>query len=101
MRWPITRTATVGFGLTLAVFLCNTAVFYRITRQVVASQREVVRTHEVLGGLEQLRAAAAAAEAEGRVFRITGDAQYLAAYRSALTRVQEQVEELERRTAEE
>ncbi len=89
MKWPMSRTATVGLALTLAVLLSNAWVFYALTRRMVENERWVVHTHDVLTDLEGVLATVPVAETGGEARALV-----------ALGHIDNQLDALKERTAD-
>jgi PAS domain S-box-containing protein len=83
----VQKRVTVGFGLVLAVVVLNTLLSFGNARRLLTSERQVVRTREVLAALEEFLSLLQDAETGQRGFLLTGDESYLAPYREATAEV--------------
>ncbi len=77
------KRVTVGFALVLAVVVANTLLSFGNARRLLASERQVVRTREVLAALDDYLSLLGDAETGQRGFLLTGDESYLTPYREA------------------
>ena len=82
MKWTVGTKISVGFGLTLAIFLVVGVVAYRSVTQQTEAADWVAHTREVQNQLTQLLSNLQDAETGQRGFVITGVESYLAPFTS-------------------
>jgi PAS domain S-box-containing protein len=87
-RHGLRDAAVIGFGLTLAGLVVGGVLGTANVRQLTRNERQVARTHEVIGELESLPSTLKDAETGQRGYLLTGDEKYLQPYEEALRRVQ-------------
>src|SRR5262249_51517714 len=92
-----TRIAA-GYGLALAALLAIGALCYRSTARLIANEREVAHTHEVLDDLQTILSLLKDAETGQRGYLLTGAKRYLEPYTEARSRVLEVYRDLRTRT---
>jgi signal transduction histidine kinase len=78
----------IGFGLILILLTINAAVSYNHTSRLIANDRRVTHTYQVLNELDDRVSLTKAAETGTRDYIITGRREYLDAYRVAIRRMQ-------------
>jgi methyl-accepting chemotaxis protein len=89
MRWNVGTKISVGFGITLAIFVIVGAVSYQgVTKQTEAASW-VAHTREVQNQLTQLLSNLQDAETGQRGYVITGVESYLAPYADGSARAEE------------
>ena len=89
MRWNVGTKISVGFGITLAIFVLVGAVSYQgVTKQTEAASW-VAHTREVQNQLTQLLSNLQDAETGQRGYVITGVDSYLAPYTDGTARAEE------------
>jgi PAS domain S-box-containing protein len=91
---------TVGFSLLLAALIVNAAVMRRQLGLQIGAESWVSHTRQVLFGLNQLEFLLVEAEAEKRGYLYTGDSNYLAPYRDAITKIEPQIDSIVQLTAD-
>ena len=89
-----------GFALLLAVLIVNAAITKRQLDQQVATGLWVVHSHQVQLRLTETLGLLTDAETGQRGFLYTGDERYLAPYSLAVERIQPQIDDLARLTAD-
>jgi methyl-accepting chemotaxis protein len=89
MKWTVGTKISVGFGLTLAIFLAVGVVSYRSVTQQTEAADWVAHTREVQNQLTQLLSNLQDAETGQRGYVITGVEGYLAPYTSGTARAEE------------
>jgi methyl-accepting chemotaxis protein len=89
MKWNVGTKISVGFGITLAIFVIVGTVSYRsVTKQTEAADW-VAHTREVQNQLTELLASLQDAETGQRGYVITGSESYLAPYADGSARAEE------------
>jgi methyl-accepting chemotaxis protein len=96
MKWTVGTKISVGFGLTLTIFLVVGIVSYRSVTQQVEAADWVAHTREVQNQLTQLLSNLQDAETGQRGYLITGVDSYLAPFTSGSTRAEETRKDLAR-----
>src|SRR5712671_989369 len=94
------RKVRLGFGFALTCLAVVGVVSYLSVVRLNQNAASVEHTHEVLGGLGLLLAAATDSETAERGYVITGDESYLEPSRQAATVVDGQVKRLRELTAD-
>src|SRR5882724_10692601 len=89
MKWTVGTKISVGFGLTLAVFLIVGIVAYRSVTQQGEAADWVAHTREVQAQLAELLANLLDAETGQRGYVITSVEGYLEPYTNGIARVEE------------
>ena len=89
MKWTVGTKISVGFGLTLAIFLVVGVVAYRSVTQQTEAADWVAHTREVQNQLTQLLSNLQDAETGQRGYVITGVESYLEPYANGSARVDE------------
>jgi PAS domain S-box-containing protein len=94
------RKVRLGFAIALGCLVVIAAVSFLSVAQLNQKAAWVEHTHEVLGGLEALLAAATDSETAERGYVITGDESYLEPYRQAARLAEADEAALRRLTAD-
>jgi len=89
MKWNVGTKISVGFGITLAIFVIVGAVSYRSVTKQTEAAAWVAHTREVQNQLTQLLSNLQDAETGQRGYVITGVESYLAPYTDGTARVEE------------
>jgi methyl-accepting chemotaxis protein len=89
MKWNVGTKISVGFALTLAIFLIVGIISYRAVVQQTEDSFWVAHTHEVQTELAQLLSSLQDAETGERGYVITGLDRYLAPYTDGTAHVDE------------
>src|SRR3979411_3157142 len=89
MRWNVGTKISVGFGITLAIFVIVGAVSYRSVTKQTEAATWVAHTREVQNKLTQLLSNLQDAEAGTRGYVITGVESYLAPFTDGTARAEE------------
>jgi methyl-accepting chemotaxis protein len=100
MKWTVGTKISIGFGLTLAIFLVVGIVAYRSVTQQTEAADWVAHTRDVQNQLTQLLSNLQDAETGQRGYVITGVESYLAPYASGTARVEENRKSLARLVAD-
>ncbi|MEG4395864.1 CHASE3 domain-containing protein [Microcoleus sp. BROC3] len=100
MKQSLTPQITAGIGMVVALLIFNAATSYRNTLKLVANERWVGHTHQVLAELEATLSTLKDAETGQRGYLLTGEERYLEPYHSAIARINEQVVGLQQLTAD-
>ncbi|HET8579923.1 MAG TPA: CHASE3 domain-containing protein, partial [Nitrospiraceae bacterium] len=100
MRWSIENRMVAGFGLVLAFVLVIGVVSYSNTKKLIANSQADARSHGALQVLEGTLSAAENADLGERRYLITGEESYLSPYRTAVSRLPEQLRYLREMTAD-
>ncbi|MDB6100357.1 MAG: methyl-accepting chemotaxis sensory transducer [Gammaproteobacteria bacterium] len=100
MKWTVGTKISIGFGLTLAIFLVVGIVAYRSVTQQTEAADWVAHTRDVQNQLTQLLSNLQDAETGQRGYVITGVESYLAPYASGIARVEENRKSLARLVAD-
>jgi PAS domain S-box-containing protein len=87
MRWSTKRKLTLGLTLAIAVLVVNALVTFWNIGNVLAGDRWVIHTREVVSGLDEVLAAVREAESAQRGYLLTGDASFLEQAESAEGRI--------------
>lgn len=75
--------ATVGLALVLTFFLATGVLAWRNVEVLRANNQQIIHTHEVIVGVEDILSAAQDAETGQRGYMLTGDVRYLQPYEAA------------------
>jgi methyl-accepting chemotaxis protein len=89
MKWNVGTKISVGFGITLAIFVIVGALSYRSVTKQTEAAAWVAHTREVQNQLTQLLSSLQDAETGQRGYLITGIDSYLAPYTEGTARVAE------------
>jgi signal transduction histidine kinase len=91
MRLVLRNTLTIGFALALLGVIADAVVGHRNIADVVKTNREVARSHEVQTALERLLSTIKDAETGQRGYIITGRVRFLEPYREAVADVEKRL----------
>ncbi len=86
-KWPVELTVEAGFAMALIVAGAIGVLLYRSTAGLIDNSLSLVRTHEVLQGIESAMAAVTEAETASRGYLLSGDDAYLTGYSNAISDV--------------
>ncbi|MEP0868682.1 GGDEF domain-containing protein [Trichocoleus desertorum AS-A10] len=100
MKWSIEKSITGGFGIALLVLSLIGGLGYHNITQLVATANWVNHTYRVLEAQEVLLFHIANAEAGQRGYVITGQEEYLEPYYISTNTINDQVDTLQRLTAD-
>jgi len=100
MHWSIENRMVAGFGLVLAFVLVIGVVSYFNTKKLIANSHADARSHGALQMLEGILSTAENADLGQRRYLITGEESYLSPYRTAVSRLPEQLRYLRETTAD-
>src|SRR5207249_10760894 len=100
MHWSIENRMVAGFGLVLAFVLVIGVVSYFNTKKLIANSHADARSHRALQMLEGILSTAENADLGQRRYLITGEESYLSPYRTAVSRLPEQLRYLRQTTAD-
>jgi signal transduction histidine kinase len=100
MAQSVENKIKIGVGIVLAALIANAALSYRATRILINNDRWVSHTHQVLTALEVVLSTLKDAETGERGFIITGSNEYLEPYRSAVRRIDDDLQTLKELTAD-
>lgn len=100
MRLSIAGKTAAGFSVSMVIVLALGVVSYRNTQRLFETSKQVTHTHDVLQQIEQVVSTAKDAETGQRGYVITGLDRFLEPYNAALTRLDGEVRELRRLTAD-
>ena len=100
MKISIGAKLWAGFLSILLVIVIIGLVCYQSTTTLVGTASAVTHTHKVIGTLTELLSALQDAETGQRGYVITGEASYLAPYRTAVPKIDDILNELKRLTAD-
>src|SRR5215204_6321243 len=92
------KKIAAGYALPLAVLVAVGVVAHLNTNNLVTTAGQIHRTHQVLQSLEQTYARLADAQSGIRGYVITGDKDFLRPYNDASTRVEEEINEVQKLT---
>ena len=90
----------VGFSLLLAILIVNAAVTRRQLGLQIGAESWVSHSHQVLLELSQLELLVVDAETGQRGYLYTGDSKYLAPYQDANSKIEPQLDVVEKLTAD-
>lgn len=96
MNWSVGTKIAAGFGLVLAVFMAVGAVSYRSTVGLVEATDARKQTYDLIDELDGTFLLLAELQLAQRGFVLTGDEDYLVAYRQAADRIPVGIEALRR-----
>ena len=94
------RGILLGIGLIIVVLIFNAGLSSWNTRQIAEATERVTHTNEVLDAMDAILVTMVDAETGERGYLITGDAQYLEPYNSAIAAIHENIEHLKDLTAD-
>jgi PAS domain S-box-containing protein len=100
MNWNVEAITRPTFGLALAILLVISILEYQNARALVAANRWVVHTHEVLTELEATLSAVKDAETGRRGYVTTGDERELAPYFTSQSELPARIRHLRELTAD-
>src|SRR5688500_13765700 len=100
MHQLLERRWVASAGTAIVLLALSIVLMFRSTGQLRSATSGVAHSHQVTNGLESVLSLAKDAETGHRGFVITGDPRYLEPYDAAITVVLEQVDALERLTAD-
>ncbi len=101
MEIPYKRVGVVvGFSILLALLVVNAVVTRRQLGVQIGAASWVSHTRQVLFGLNQLELLLVDAETGQRGYLYTGDSKYLAPYQDAISKIEPQLDEIARLTAD-
>jgi methyl-accepting chemotaxis protein len=100
MRWSIGGKTAAGFGISMVIVVVLGVVAYRSTRSMLQTSLQVTHTHDVLQQIERVVSTLKDAETGQRGYILTGVDAFLEPYTAATERVQGEVQELRRLTAD-
>ncbi len=89
-----------GFAAGATILLLLAALIWNFSLQAVDATRFVIRTHEVLGSLGRLQFQLYRAEAEQRGYLISGEENYIEAFRQSVAAMRSELEQLDKSVAE-
>lgn len=90
----------VGFALSLAILTTIGLISYKSTNELIETSRREKHTYHVLNQLDQLNSQLINAETGQRGYIITGEQRYLEPYSAAMERLELQIKELQKLTAD-
>ncbi|MDQ3928700.1 MAG: diguanylate cyclase [Chloroflexota bacterium] len=93
-KWPVEKKVFSGFTLALVVLVVIGSLAFYNGAMVIASQRRVVHTQEVLAQLGVTYSTVQDAETSQRGYLLTGDGSYLEPYHAAIQQVDPHLAEL-------
>jgi methyl-accepting chemotaxis protein len=100
MQWTISRKIGMGFVIPVVILLVIGAVAYRSMTKLVETSYQVAHTHQVLQELEAVLVTMVDAESGERGYVITGEERFLEPYQHALSRIHEEIKQIETLTAD-
>jgi diguanylate cyclase (GGDEF)-like protein len=100
MKWSIEKSISSGFGLALLVLSLVGGLAYWNTTQLINTASWVNHTYQVLEAKERLLSHMANAETGQRGYIITGEAEYLEPYYISINTIKDQLDTLQRLTAD-
>ena len=100
MNSQISRSQSTGFALILLLLLIIAGVSAWNTWLLHENNRWVAHTHEVISSIDSFLLTLREAESGQRGYLITGNAAYLEPYRTGASKVQVQVDQLRKLTAD-
>src|SRR6266849_10538163 len=100
MAYSLRGIAWTAFAIAVALLIGSSVFLFRATRKLSASEVLVAHTHEVETVLEDLGSAVFQASNSGRAFILTGDDDLLRGYRSAVTEIPGDLDQLHHLTAD-
>ena len=95
MSAKVTRTLWAGVTIGVAFLIANLVLSIVNTRQLREESISILRSNELLLALDNVLKLVVDAETGQRGFVITGQAEYLAPYRSAVGSIQNQMDQLQ------
>ncbi len=100
MNSSVSKGATLGFILAIAVLLASGWLSYRNIQRISRHEALVVHTHEALDALHDVMATLVNAETGQRGYIITGEAAYMEPYRAAAGALKGHLDRLQQLTAD-
>lgn len=100
MRWSISHTINIGFGVALLILSIVGVASYRSTIGLVEASARVAQTHRVIEQLESVFSRLKDVETGERGYIITGRPGYLEQYNVALGRIDQDLGNLRSLTAD-
>ena len=100
MRWTVGKKISVGFSLTMVIVLVLGVISYRSSRFLLQSGQQVTHTHDVLRQIDLVLSTLKDAETGQRGYLLTGIDRFLEPYTAAVQRVNADIDELRRLTAD-
>jgi len=97
---PFRKVTAIGLVLIVLLLVLNMFVSQWNTRRLIENEHKVAHTQRVLTTLEEVLARVTEAETSERGYLITGNADYLKPYQTAIARSEETLKRLERLTAD-
>ena len=97
-RIEVDLPPTLGLSAIIFFFVCAGLISYWNIHILERNSRLITQTHEIILGLDDLLSIMKDAETGQRGFVITGDEKYLEPYNSALTRIENRLDELDMAT---
>ncbi|MBD2102588.1 CHASE3 domain-containing protein [Leptolyngbya sp. FACHB-261] len=98
MKWSITEKITTGFGILLTILLVNALLSYQDILALARNQALVTDSHETIEELEKTLSTVKDAETGQRGYLLTGRENYLDPYRTAVSSINQRLENLKRLT---
>lgn len=98
MKISIGSKLWMGFLSVLLVLMVVGGISYQNTLKLIDSAQWLTHSHQVLGKLAELLSTLKDAETGQRGYLITGEERYLAPYRTAVGKVDKQIQELKQLT---
>ncbi len=94
------REIQVGFGVGLGLLVVVAWLSYITTRQLVETSRQVSHTHKVLVALEEIVTSLQDVQRGERGYVITGDNRFLEPYHAGVEKIEHEIADLKRLTAD-
>ncbi len=91
---------SLGFLLALALLVTISVIAFRNANALIETNREVVRTHEVLAALDQVLSELRDSETGQRGYLITGEEPYLEPYQDSVGKVEQSAQKLQQLTVD-
>ncbi len=100
MNMLISKKLTAGFAIAIAAIIANAVISYNNIQQLVQNEQLVTHTNQVLRSLESTLSTLKDAETGQRGYLLTGAAEYLQPYESAIASLPLQLQFLKQLTAD-
>lgn len=100
MVYSLRGIAWTAFAIAVALLIGSSVLLYRATQKLTESDALVAHTHEVETVLEDLGSDVFQASNSGRAFVLTGDGSLLQGYRAAVEEIPNDLNQLQRLTAD-
>ncbi len=100
MQWLVNKKISLGFAAALTSLAFTGVVIGRIPFQQREANRWVEHTHQVLAELETTLSTIKDAETGQRGYLLVGDERYLEPYKTAISQIDGQIENLKKLTAD-